>query len=563
MTLPMAKWAFRTHDKSIGEGDIPAMMMLDTILPWTTGTTPAGQFEGYERNMNLAGPPKNFPSSRVLNTVILNPVGLKESSTAPFRTGGKGKDDWKAPFSDTNGVTSFLAAYATAYKDTNTYFILMLPERELMNLYFDGSVQEYPGAHPSPDPIPADGATSLQAIVEYIWTPANNLLDKFLGYVLTDEPDDLNNRRFSRFATPANMANLRARIRCWELQSRTTELTGLSDRQKRARLMPCLLTFSSGFSEISGSPQPGAYASATVPCAAGCSPPAGCVEKGAADVYLFDRYPWRRSRTKMIAEDGYSPSSLVNSAYATTDPVRSNRIFRDLRNQINGSLHAGQLGYKPVLSWQQNTGWPWRPDSATPGPTFDPAGIPAPDYVPGSFIPIQRYYERPVRYQLRFDLWAALEEGSEGIALYAQFHSSDYHIQSVVQPVLEEFAYFAPMRVSRKELPQPGSISVSVREGAESGTSRERLPRVARLFEFIPEDADPAAPAEKWLMLLNRTPVGIWADCTFSQALALRYDLQSYFLLTPEGPPYSLNANPLTLAVGAHWVRLLKLVPKS
>jgi len=488
-------WAFRDPETGVG---IPAMLWADTLLPWSSpvpigsASTPAGwsanvppgmedpsrpgyyrqgQFQrewdkwGWERNMlnwrsagNVSVGQPNFPAGCGYRIVMVNPLGLRDSATAPprvFESRPKGEDTTQWPFTASGMWTEFLDLYRATYMnnaaaaDERCYMIPIMAERELRKIF-----------DPSTGTDPAEGMASVRGVIRHLLTTRPW---QILAWHLADEPDFALSRaeKISSdpdvyrpdYYHPDALRRLRDFVRECEYDYRVetdAAFRALTIPQREALLRPCTISLSGNI----------VRANETIPEALVA---AVRVWRQCADIVFFDEYPYKLTRIAaktdadaegvtgyLVAYDRLAALPNDEGAFTTQEQVvRSLTAFVKVRDALNIDDCGNSIGvnapegYKPVVNWVQATGgitFPWlRRDKPDPEPrrTYAPmaaATKPSPlwessiappvienrdiDGTPTPFASPTRLRRIPNDLQLRFYSWSSFLLWSEGMACF-------------------------------------------------------------------------------------------------------------------------------------------------
>ncbi|MEO7993315.1 MAG: hypothetical protein ABI743_02865 [bacterium] len=556
-----------------------ARLWLDTVLPYSKPATfpitwpvdKLGQFEGYERNMGIdpAGIP-NFDGTHFLfNIVIVTMLGLKNSPTAPYRPtttpvmGVYPDQEW--PFNLTDGANTFMQYYIDNYLDPETYLIVMIPERELMNLAED-HYMGYLGDAPDFEA----GQAAIASFMSMLLDPVTGIQDRILGWYLIDEPELPQKQAF---ASPQKVANARARIREIETYLRVTTFgeTGFDE----SKLRPCIISHSALFAI---SPHPTGWDAYY---------PDRYAREMAGDIYAFDRQPYRRGLTDMQAEwpAVVFPADQGLMTLLTDDPIVTLELFDQFRRMINPTAQVGDTDYRPLLNWSQAIGFPWRALGTeledgyiqpTPGPEYEPAMPPRLNPGIGGTGNIrkpelQRYYRRPMIDEARFYCWASLLRLSEGAGFFAQYHLPDLGVDysdplhpekkpvalNDLVALARELGHFERMRWDHRVLngtiPKP-----AFGYGSAPLEGFVRLPPIWLYVDY--PSPPPQSGPETWLIIVNRDPRTLSASFSLTSPIP-GAALEGWRFLQPDGfPKYPLGRNPVVLTIPGHRAGLYKVV---
>jgi len=562
--LPPGAWSLGTLEMRNLGGRF-CTIMSDTVLPWSkpegwvapdppAGANPSwwtppipafdrGQFEGWHRNMasDIDGRP-NFPTDRAFNCVLPYLAGLCESEDAPMRTVYNGNGDWCWPFGTTAGTTERITAlnmmdfYIDNYLSESTAIIVMIPERDVMK--FAGRlgaeplpVEDIPVMPPVKFPTPdiEAGRAAIRAFVEAILTKLDGLgrMNDLFGWYIMDEPD-LEGRR--DWATPTLLAEVRLMVRETELEVwKALDPTGfgmMAEEEQLARLRPIIISMSQAFfdDQINKKAENPAIQ------------PKNFRQAGAADMYWFDYYPYRRTIAQLANEidECQVLQDTLHTYLIPNDPPRSIRAFRAFRKQINPVLTPEKRGYIPVCNWQQAQGAPYRLAAATPGPTAEAAEPPTikvePEECPLTVndpesITYQRSKAKLKLLDYRYLAWGSVVEVSDGLPYLAQPLLPDADYLNLVEPWLREIAFFTQLRSrfhnridqlssKHKKADSDNPLLPPLPSPPPGNTPLQTLTRLQPMILFF-DFTHPVRPvilgepATTWLIVINHSDLGV------------------------------------------------------
>lgn len=523
-------WAFGSPSQKAETGGIMVRAWMDSIYPYTKPDPPPswwndepgpvppadpgnpGAFPGFQRNMRESAGlgAKNFPEDRPFNTVILNTPGLIQSATAPWRFERAGEDAW--PQNMEIGVTTLLDYYKNNYLEDDTYVILLLPERELMNMYAKPTDVTLFSKQADPKTMP-DPEMGRDAITAVVLGAFSLFGDRLIGWFLVDEPD-VDSFKRAQFVNAQNMTDLRNLIRTQEEQFATNESVELWHR-------PCIITFSSSWYFHAGRnwATPQTPPRIQIQPESLLTPYAPLVGRG-LDMAWFNHYPWRISKGDVPREHSVAADNSANSL--KNDPIGAALMLRELMKRFNPdpAIRIGSSEYIPVMAWLQTHGKHYRLPiniQFPAGANVEPDDPPAPNHwVDGSgddaTVTAVRWLRRPTPDEARFEAWLSIFGGSEGLAYFSQPKVSDDLIVETHAPVAEEISYFSNLRVQAPGLPNVRNwTKVAILnqfytyppEVQPPYTKGYMIPLV-RIYEYLnPSGTDPESK-EYWMFILNR-----------------------------------------------------------
>lgn len=608
MPPPRGSWIWGTLAER-EKGGFPLTLLADSVLPYSAPLEEAecpwwvegqvGQFQGYERNLAEGGTgAPNYPTPRNLNAVLINMLGLKQSASAPFRlrfevlaptpefpTGRvrlfPDNKDRLWPFGTVNpldpedpeplpAVTALevIEWYAEAYASGTVKFIVSIPERDFIN--FAGQMTPASSALPwSRVPDAETGEDAIAELIAGILLPPSlgglGLNDRIVGWQLIDEPD-LKNRR--PWATPLALAKLRNLVRMTEMEIRSNDavdpvFNALTFDEKKKALRPCLTTFSVDFFLNLNDPvNPQDYTLGFASEELG-------IEFGAADVFGFDWYPFRRTASQIIGDYPplacSNPPSPINRDLLLVDPVRSIRAFRTLRNLLNVGKQPGTAGYFPVYLWQQTDGWPFRLSDSPISELLAPAILSNTDISTCKHAEFRRTKRYPSLSEQRFYNWAGLLELSEGTFGFGQTGAPDLRLREGFSKIAVETAYFGGLRHSARDL----SSKIDRQElfyGFSFSDSRDSLPPAILYVEYTDQPSTPQGLDNRWLIIVNRHYSRLTGVITFSDTEFLGgFRLREFLYLASTGNSHIIDrstAFTFKVDVPSYGVRIYQQRPR-
>ncbi|MEO7993781.1 MAG: hypothetical protein ABI743_05220 [bacterium] len=602
-------WAFRPFNEIVGTIDgsgFALRLLADTVYPyritglepvqppwWDSGIDP-GLFPDYIRNWaDLAGPltsadPEipNFPGTdhRGFNAVMANMIGFTQGDPAevPNRVGwfrGDAAQPFECPISVDDFLYPFTAAsaldvleyYVDSFLDAETFIIIQLPTRDILDYFalviegenFADPMAGIPPFHFSQTPDNSRGEASLRAFVRGVLLPTGHssgdgrlgLNDRVIGWYSKDEPEIIEN---NWWALPARLTRLRNYLRALEWEARLdlpeSGFVGASIATKIRLLRPVVLNFSAQPyyhpAPFHPGPFPPAFASA-IPDTYPITYPTGLTPvNGAADVYMLDNYPWKRTKAQIETEFTDPPASLSclpylgEPEYKDADPVRSLRQLRSLRRDVNGGnvlTVPGDPGYVPVVQWKQVHGIPdMIPSTMEPSPDYPPAGQPALPTSDDCGRYPKRDRRRPSASDSRFDFWGGFLDYSEGVGCWSQPGAPDLYLRDVVAPVQREIAYFQNLRWDNKNLDTNGdSGRISLRRffypPLPAGSRADGMPISMLYLHYLHPPLIPVQRTNMWLILVNRASTSSGGLLVFNTALTGEFRWERVDLLVPSG----------------------------
>lgn len=526
MLLP--PWPFGTAAERAA-GGLQLRLLWDSVLPYSTPEAPVpvfwipsdrdGQFQGWQRNFRqgATGAP-NFPEDRHLNAVLPAMLSLKDSERAPFRMKGVNvpvndaqfpSDGYFSEDETTGGALRFLLFYIERYCAPETRLVVPIPEREVMNV---AGVNDSGSIHPRNEP--PLGEASIEHFVRGLLLAHG---ERIVAWAGVDEPDI--DARVAWYTFPEDLGGgfnlagfvrvrriVREAERQWRIEANLP--AGFADMppaEQDTHLLPFITTFSSRiFDDVERRPPFPTiwdFVNATDPESPGLV--------GIADMYFYDRYPYRRTYQEI--RDDYAHCTLDADQEAgireasITDPMRTLGDFIELRRAVNPGLKITDPGWRHVGLWNQNAGAPFRPvEPATPSSSMAPAPPPAAEcgwkYAPP--LPICKRF--PTREELRFDAWTALLELGCGVFAFNMQDAPDDKIYTHLAPVMAEMEYFAGLRargINQSHLMQ----TLILKQHTGSSFPQESLPSQAFLWQY--QQAPSGQRHELWLLCVNRAPV--------------------------------------------------------
>ncbi|MEO7993075.1 MAG: hypothetical protein ABI743_01650, partial [bacterium] len=291
---------------------------------------------------------------------------------------------------------------------------------------------------------------------------------------------------------------------------------------------------------------------------------------GAADAYMFDFYPWKRTKNEIqkdydAVSAGCAPS-YEDQPYDLADPVRSIQWFRQLRIDVNhGSArpHPGaQPGYRPVLAWNQGFGitrelpdtrWPSDPVSGRHGQTApepQKTALVSDDCGKG----VKNGARLPLLADFQFYGWAAFLELSEGTPVWDQSGVPDRALRDEFSKAMAELKYFEHARVSqfREDL-------ISQITNIDFPSPARSTPSMISQTLFFLYKKPGFLPNPTWLVLLNRNPQMATVNLTF-QLPASTFRLRRYDFLKPMAEVHTVTPTngAFSTGVGGWRVKIFK-----
>lgn len=571
--IPRGAWAWGTPQQR-ELGGFPIRMLADSVLPYTTpplgeedppdrrptwwepGAT--GQFEGWHRNFANGTEVPNYPNDRFLNAVLVTMIGLKQSATAPFRfelgdktrpIKQKNENVW--PFDEDPEHPTFtpvpaldvLNWYAESYRNSGLKMIITIPERDFMNFAGDSTNTLLPWEH-APDN--EAGLAAIIAFVRAILMPTEEegglgLGDVVIGWYLVDEPDQPYR---TVWATPAKIAQLRYWVRRTEMETRREfdpAYAALSEAEQIAALRPCIITLSVPFI-LESKPQilPEDFNSAVV-----ISEEFG-TEIGAADIYGFDWYPFKRLQMDINLDyppECPNPPPCELAIYLEVDPVKSIRGLRQLRQRLNPTSQPGDANYKAVFHWQQTDGWPFHLPGDSPSPTLAPAIMSGETDIDICKPAIYRRTKLYATLDLQqFYNWAGALEFSEGTCGFGQTGAPDIRLRDEFAKVACEMEYFAGLRHSSIDRSEQIIQRTTLYGRTIDPESRDSMPPVVLYLDYMNQPSAPLGTANRWLIIVNRHYLSLRLGLTFKPYGPIgHFRLQRINFLTAVGSPIILS----------------------
>lgn len=552
---PGGAWALGRYNGLIVQyRGLPALLWADTILPWSApvpasadSTWPAdwplatpslfvpGLYQrkvdewGWERHMNAARPSptsptparRSYPEGVDFNMLMLAGMGLQQRIEADteqlpprVQKGGLNEPSSQWPLDMQNGGTYFLDLYMRRFVEPTTKIVLQILERNIRAMY---------------DPFYADDAAAGErGLQEYIWHALELWGPQIIAWNIFDEPEEhfqddpgADPRVGEIYASSANLADLRGKIRQWEYAWRRDNETGfrnLSIDEQRARLRPVCMTFRDVYLLIDDIARQriGSY-------------------RQAADIFFFDRYPYRLRPADLLT-DGFAgvplETGLLESANESESVQFTLECFDRLREYINTNpqgvvVEMGNIAYRPVVNWAQASGGISQPAYRTsdganvvwppsiPQTVFDDL-VPAPQWQadapppPSTTVPldpddlINRTRRLPSLDELRFFVWVSiLLLQSEGMPCWSLPGVPASVIDSLIDGrfshVAREVSYFSGLRVQYFSRQSGIDQSHLLNSRFYVFHTAER-PRIGpRVWYFTFDREEP----EQWIFILN------------------------------------------------------------
>ncbi|MEO7995520.1 MAG: hypothetical protein ABI743_14070 [bacterium] len=348
---------------------------------------------------------------------------------------------------------------------------------------------------------------------------------------------------------------------------------GTTPESQRPYLRPTLLTLSAEYYRYKDNPPlqtfappPATYSEATN--SAFSSDPV----VGAADAYMFDFYPWKRTKAGIQVDYTAVSSTCApdysDHPYDKMDPVQTITWLRQLRMDVNhgsATVHSGsQPGYRPVIVWCQADGI--RLENADtrfpPDPISGRHGQNAPAVQKKAIVtgdcgkPGLNYRRLPILAEFQFFLWAAFFELSEGAPTWAQSGAPDRALRDEFSKAMGELKYFEHSRVrqfiddriAKGEIQTINFLNPTTPPGLT-------LDPVVRYFTYN----KPGFAPSTWLILLNHNPLVQNVTLTFNSVTS-DFSFRRYDFLAPQAEVQLVKPSKpsFTTGVGGRRVKIFK-----